>query len=178
MRIPTYVLYTPDRFAPGSRHSCQPIFAPEGTNGTAVDISALNHTSINATKMEATVGAGRKLEVLFEELEKQQLMVDSVGGVSHQTVAGFFSTGTLPASPIHNMGFIKSIRVLKWNSTLSSVYQTTINTTSPSFMLGLGLQYIILEATMTLVPLQRFHAVEQVVDLKTLLASVDDYNDK
>merc|ERR1712096_262460 len=76
------------------------------------------------------------------------------------------------------MGFIKSIRVLKWNSTSSSVYQTTINTTSPSFTLGLGLQYIILDATMTLVPASRFHAFEEVVDLKTLLASVDDYNKK
>ena len=168
----------------GSRHSCQPIFVPDGaqdatsivSNGTAVSISALNHTSVNKAKMEATVGAGLKLEVLFERLEQMDLMVDSVGGVSHQTVAGFFSTGTLPASPRHNMGFIKSIRVLKWNSTSSSVYQTVINTTDLSFTLGLGLQYIILEATMTLVPLRRFHALERIVDLKKLLASIDDYN--
>eukprot|EP00966_Prymnesium_polylepis_P066474 1543370-Prymnesium_polylepis.1 len=87
----------------GSCHSCQPIFVPEGANGTAVDISALNHSAVNQAKLEATVGAGLKLEVLFERLERLDLMVDSVGGVSHQTVAGFFSTGTLPASPRHNM---------------------------------------------------------------------------
>merc|ERR1711920_657896 len=126
--------------------------------------------------MEATVGAGITLEQLQSQLAAENLSLQSVGGVMHQTVSGALSTGTLPASPIYNMGWVKSLRVLRWDQNSKNVVESKVDLNSKEYFLGLGYQYVIAEVVLSVVPLQRFVAEEQVISLKYLTSSLDMFN--
>jgi FAD/FMN-containing dehydrogenase len=135
----------------GSLHSANTIWfagKPEDPPAVriAVDISQIKHVNINDNSTSAWVGAGIKLEDLLLQLEAKGLCVDALGGVAHQSIAGIISTGTLPASPVLNMSFVKALRVLKWDESKQEVVEETVDCTSSDYMLSLGMLYVIVEA--------------------------------
>lgn len=157
----------------GARHSSNAIWGPD-EEGIALNITGLDWVSIDTQAMEATVGAGIVLHKLLSQLAERNFSIDSVGGVTHQTVSGALSTGTLPASPIHNMGWVKSLRVLRWNGT--SLYESVVDVDSKEYFLGLGFQYVIVEVVIRIVPLARFDVEERVISLEQLKSSLDKFN--
>merc|ERR1711959_463768 len=74
------------------------------------------------------------------------------------------------------MCWVKSLRVLRWNATSSSVYDAVVDCDSPDYFLGLGMQYVIVEVVVRVVPARRFDAVERMVPTDELTASLDTFN--
>jgi len=159
----------------GSRHSSNGIWGPYD-KGIALNISNLDWMSIDTKTMEATVGAGIVLEKMQSQLADRGLSVDSFGGVMHQTISGALSTGTIPASSIYNMGWVKSLRVLRWNGT--SLYESVIDVDSKDYFLGLGYQYVVVEVVIRIVPLPRFDVEEKVISLAELKWNLGNFNKK
>ncbi len=149
----------------GSAHSVKDAIYAED-NGINIMLDKMREVRIDKDKMQVTVQAGCHLgrdpydpsgtsnliNSLFYQLDQQGLAVPDMGGIIHQTVGGFISTGSAGGSVIHAFSDqISAIRLIDGNG---EVHQLTRASGDDLFFaagVSLGLLGIITEAAFNLV---------------------------
>ncbi|MGE5795593.1 MAG: FAD-binding protein [Ignavibacteria bacterium] len=149
----------------GSAHSVKDaIYAEE--NGINIMLDKMREIRIDKDKMEVTVQAGCHLgrdpydpsgtsnliNSLFYQLDQQGLAVPDMGGIIHQTVGGFISTGSAGGSVIHAFSDqISAIRLIDGNGVVHQLTRASGDDLFFAAGISLGLLGIITEVTFNLV---------------------------
>ncbi|MGE5807107.1 MAG: FAD-binding protein, partial [Ignavibacteria bacterium] len=149
----------------GSAHSVKDaIYAEE--NGINIMLDKMREVRIDKDKMEVTVQAGCHLgrdpydpsgtsnliNSLFYQLDQQGLAVPDMGGIIHQTVGGFISTGSAGGSVIHAFSDqISAIRLIDGNGVVHQLTRASGDDLFFAAGISLGLLGIITEVTFNLV---------------------------
>jgi len=150
----------------GSAHSVKGAIYAKGDNGINIMLDKIREVHIDKEKMQVTVQAGCHLgrdpydpsgtsnliNSLFYQLDQAGLAVPDMGGIIHQTVGGFLSTGSAGGSVIHAFDdqLIK-LRLINGNGETHVLTRESGDDLFFAAGVSLGLLGIITEATFSLV---------------------------
>jgi hypothetical protein len=154
----------------GSAHSIKDAiytYSDKTDNGINIILDKMNRISIDREKMQVTVQAGCHLgkdpfdptgrsdlqNSLFYTLDREGLAVPDMGGIIHQTVGGFLSTGSAGGSLAYSFGDqLIALRLIDGNGEVHSIRRETGDDLFFAAGVSMGLLGIITEATFQCVP--------------------------
>lgn len=150
----------------GSAHSVKAAIFAEGNNDMNVILDKMLKVRIDKDKMKVTVQAGCHLgrdpydptgtsnliNSLFYQLDQESLAVPDMGGIIHQTIGGFTSTGSAGGSVIHAFSDqIAEIKLIDGNGETHILTRESGDDLFFAAGVSLGLLGIITEVTFNLV---------------------------
>lgn len=157
----------------GSGHSFTPIAA---TDGVQVHLGRHRRVlDIDRERATVTVEAGIRLRSLANTLAARGLALTNLGDVAVQSLAGAISTGTHGTGARYG-GLATQVLGLELVLADGSVVRTSPDEEPELFdaaRLGLGALGLISTVTLQCVPAFDLHAVEDRVDLDSVMASLD-----
>lgn len=120
---------------------------------------------------DVTVEAGIRIYQLNKYLESKGLVLQSLGSISEQSVAGIISTGTHGASPYHGLVSqqIVNLTIVNGKGELVFLDSNTNQDTFKAALLSLGKIGIIVKATIRAVPSFHIKSTQEVINFETLL---------
>jgi FAD/FMN-containing dehydrogenase len=154
----------------GSAHSIKEAIYTNGDktdNGINIMLDKMNRISIDMDTMQVTVQAGCHLgkdpfdptgrsdlqNSLLYTLDRAGLAIPDLGGIIHQTVGGFLSTGSAGGSLSYSFGDqLIALRIIDGNGELHSVTRERGDDLFFAAGVSMGLLGIITEATFQCIP--------------------------
>jgi FAD binding domain/D-arabinono-1,4-lactone oxidase len=88
----------------GSGHSPAPAVLTADARDIHVALDRMTSLSFDDSRQQVTVQAGCTLKSLFRQLDARGWALPSTAGITHQTVAGFLSTGSSGGSLLPSLG--------------------------------------------------------------------------
>ena len=172
----------------GAYHSVaaavDPTTSAEAANGIYVLLSYLNKVSINSTTQSVTVEAGCHLgydpldptgistweNSLFAQIDQAGFAVPDMGGIIHQTVGGFLSTGSAGGSTQYSFNeSLVSLTFIPANADNPQPVTVSINDADTDLFfaagVSLGLLGIIVSATFSLIPKYNITGTETITTI-------------
>lgn len=137
----------------------------DGRSAVELLLDELTTTRFDDARRHVTVGAGCRLgrdprdpqgrsvgtEGLCAQLERRGWALPNLGGVAHQTVAGFLSTGSAGGSTVHDLGAsVVSLRLVDGRGRVHVVARG--DALFPAVLVSMGLCGVITEVTLACEP--------------------------
>ena len=157
----------------GSRHSFSELIATSGISLSLDHYQGI--LSVDPEKMESVIKSGMKLNFLSQNLLKHGLMMENLGDIDVQSLAGSISTGT------HGTG-------IKFGVLATQVNEITLITADgeslvcsesqdrdlfKAALVSLGTLGVISQIKLRLVPAYRLKLVQKIENLKECLSNLD-----
>ncbi|ODV90607.1 hypothetical protein CANCADRAFT_57079 [Tortispora caseinolytica NRRL Y-17796] len=165
-------------------HRCGKKLMTVGSGHSPSDITMTNDWIVNldryadvlnidqhAKYADVRVQAGIRIYQLTAELKKHGLMIQSLGSIADQSIAGAISTGTHGSSAFHGLisQQIVDLTVLLANGEYVTCSQTDRPDLFAAALLSLGKIGIISHVTIRVVPEFKLESIQEVISFDTLL---------
>ncbi|MEO5969715.1 MAG: D-arabinono-1,4-lactone oxidase [Bdellovibrionia bacterium] len=157
----------------GSRHSFSELIA---TSGISLSLDRYKGiVSVDTEKKEALIRSGTKLNRVSESLLHHGLMMENLGDIDVQSLAGSISTGT------HGTGInfgilatqVKELALITANGESLVCSEEQNRDLFKAALVSLGTLGVIFEMKLSLVPSYRLKFVQKIESLKDCLSNLD-----